>query len=228
MPGPTTSGRSGSPAATGLAKASSTRRRSTRTFLPLSTNRSAPVPRWFASFRPCIGAGTCVLLAAAGMALFGEYGAIAGLLLAVYPPAIFLDGLLEKSALVSFLTAALLYLVATGHTGRRVFFAGVILGFLSLTRENALLLAAPLLLWLLVHERRPLSGRDLYRRLRARALARRHRATTRSAVNFTSPPPSSVRTSTSATTPARSGFYEPLVPGHGAADDEQGRCRSSG
>ena len=27
---------------------------------------------------------------------------------------------------------------ATGHTGRRIFFTGVILGFLSFTRENAL------------------------------------------------------------------------------------------
>jgi 4-amino-4-deoxy-L-arabinose transferase-like glycosyltransferase len=125
----------------------------------------AVVYKWFGAsaamvrfVQAVIGAGTCVLLAAAGMALFGEYGAIAGLLLAIYPPAIFLDGLLEKSALVSFFTAALLYLVATGHARSRVFFAGAILGLLSLTRENALLLAAPVLLWLLVHEGRPLAA----------------------------------------------------------------------
>ena len=167
-----------------------------------------------------LGAGTCVLLAAAGMALFGEYGAIAGLLLAIYPPAIFLDGLLEKSALVSFFTAALLYLVATGHTGRRIFFTGVILGFLSLTRENALLLAAPLLLWLLAHERRPLMAAIFIAGcllvlvpvgIRNYAVGGEyHLTTSQFGPNFYI-----------GNHAGASGFYEPLVPGHGAADDEQ-------
>ena len=100
-----------------------------------------------------IGTGSCALLAAAGMALFGEYGAVAGLLLAIYPPAIFLDGLLEKSTLVSFFTAALLYLLSIGRARSREFLAGVVLGLLSLTRENALLLALPVLSWLLIGER---------------------------------------------------------------------------
>jgi hypothetical protein len=166
------------------------------------------------------GAGTCVLLAAAGMALFGEYGAIAGLLLAIYPPAIFLDGLLEKSALVSFFTAALLYLVATGHTGRRIFFTGMILGFLSLTRENALLLAAPLLLWLLVHERRTLVAASFIAGcllvllpvgVRNYAVGGEfHLTTSQFGPNFYI-----------GNHAGASGFYEPLVPGHGAADDEQ-------
>ena len=100
-----------------------------------------------------IGAGWCVLLAAAGMALFGEYGAIAGVFLAVYPPAIFLDGLLEKSALVTFFTAVLLYLLAAGTLKFRGFLTGVVLGLLSLTRENALLLAIPILAWFLIENR---------------------------------------------------------------------------
>jgi hypothetical protein len=58
------------------------------------------------------GAASCALLAAAGMALFGPRGASAGVLLALYPTAIFLDGLLEKTAIVSLLTAALLHLLS--------------------------------------------------------------------------------------------------------------------
>jgi len=100
-----------------------------------------------------IGAGSCMLLAAAGIALFGDYGAIAGVLLAIYAPAIFLDGLLEKSVLVSFLTIALLYLVSVRHIRFREFLAGIVLGLLSLTRENALLLAVPVLLWFAVGDR---------------------------------------------------------------------------
>ena len=97
-----------------------------------------------------IGATSCALLASAGMSLFSDRrGAFAGLLLAVYPGAIFLDGLLEKSALVTFLTAALLALLASSAptTTRRWLAAGIVLGLLSLARENALLLAAPIVLW---------------------------------------------------------------------------------
>jgi hypothetical protein len=43
-----------------------------------------------------MGAGSCVLLAAAGTHLFGRRGAMAGVLLAVYPSAIFLDGLASQ------------------------------------------------------------------------------------------------------------------------------------
>ena len=118
-----------------------------------------------------IGAGSCVLLAAAGMALFGAWGAIAGALLAIYPSAIFLDGLLEKSVLVSFFTAALLYLLSDRHARFREFLAGVALGLLSLTRENALLLAVPVLAWFLIGASS--GGGSLSRRLRARAAARR-------------------------------------------------------
>jgi tetratricopeptide (TPR) repeat protein len=96
-----------------------------------------------------VGATSCGLLAAAGMSLFGRAGAIAGLGLAVYPPAIFLDGLLEKSPLVSFFTAALLAGLAVPRqamTAARWFIVGTTLGLLALTRENALLLGAPILL----------------------------------------------------------------------------------
>jgi tetratricopeptide (TPR) repeat protein len=100
-----------------------------------------------------IGAGSCVLLAAAGIALFGEWGAIAGVLLAIYPTAIFFDGLLEKSALVTVLTAALLYVLSDSRLRFREFLAGAVLGLLSLTRENALLLLIPAAAWFLIADR---------------------------------------------------------------------------
>jgi 4-amino-4-deoxy-L-arabinose transferase-like glycosyltransferase len=98
-----------------------------------------------------IGAGSCALVAAAGISLFGRGGAIAGIGLAIYPPAIFLDGLIEKSSLVTFLSAALLAVLSISParmTSRRWLGAGAILGLLALTRENALILAVPILLWI--------------------------------------------------------------------------------
>lgn len=100
-----------------------------------------------------LGACSCILLSFAGIQIFGRRGAIAGILLAIYAPAIFLDGLIEKSSLATFLTAALLALLsarAERMTLRRWFGAGITLGLLSLTRENALLLIVPILLWILV------------------------------------------------------------------------------
>ena len=101
-----------------------------------------------------LGAGSCVLLAAAGIALFGRRGAIAGVLLAVYPSAIFFDGLLEKTALTTFLTCSLLYVLSERRLKFREFLAGSILGLLALTRENAILLAIPVSLWFVIGERR--------------------------------------------------------------------------
>lgn len=95
-----------------------------------------------------ISAGSCALIGAAGLALFGEWGIIAGFLLAIYPPAIFLDGLLDKTALVTFFTSALLLLLAVRPFTGRGFLTGVVLGLLALTRENALLLGIPVLFWI--------------------------------------------------------------------------------
>jgi tetratricopeptide (TPR) repeat protein len=100
-----------------------------------------------------LGTGSCVLLSVAGIQLFGRRGAIAGILLAIYPPAVFQDGLIEKSSLTTFLTTALLALLSTPAermTVRRWLGAGIALGLLSLTRENALLLIFPILLWIAV------------------------------------------------------------------------------
>lgn len=105
-----------------------------------------------------IGATSCALLAAAGILLFGRRGAIAGLGLALYPTAIFLDGLLEKSALVTFFTIALIALLSLSPTrmsALRCFATGSTLALLTLTRENALILSVPVVLWIFFGPFRP-------------------------------------------------------------------------
>src|SRR5205823_241062 len=92
-----------------------------------------------------MGGLACALLAWTGTRLWGRHGAAAGAILAIYAPAIFLDGLLEKSALVTLLFAALLAVVASVESDWRGWLAvGATLGLLSLARENALLLIVPL------------------------------------------------------------------------------------
>lgn len=88
-----------------------------------------------------LGACSCILLSVAGIQLFGRRGAIAGILLAIYPPAVFQDGLIDKSSLATFLAAALLALLsapAERMTARRRFGAGIVLGLLSLTLGRTL------------------------------------------------------------------------------------------
>jgi tetratricopeptide (TPR) repeat protein len=65
-----------------------------------------------------LGASSCALLAVAGRRLVGDRaGLIAGMMLAVYPPAIFFDGLIQKSSLDLFLVVLLLALLGE-VTGR--------------------------------------------------------------------------------------------------------------
>jgi tetratricopeptide (TPR) repeat protein len=84
---------------------------------------------------------SCTLLAAASGALFGRRGAwVSGLGLALYPPAIFLDGLIQKSALATLLMTAVLALLCKPWRRDTLRWAalGSVLGLLALTRENAL------------------------------------------------------------------------------------------
>jgi 4-amino-4-deoxy-L-arabinose transferase-like glycosyltransferase len=66
-----------------------------------------------------LGAGSCALVAAAGMEWFGRrHGILCGLLLAAYAPAIFFDALIQKSVLDGLLVAALLLALAVrGNSG---------------------------------------------------------------------------------------------------------------
>ena len=102
-----------------------------------------------------LGAASCALLAVAGRRLFSPAaGIVAGLMLAVYPPALFFDGLIQKTSLGLFLLSLLLALLsrlaAEPGPPRAWVWPGVVLGGLVLTRENALVFAAALLGWLVL------------------------------------------------------------------------------
>jgi 4-amino-4-deoxy-L-arabinose transferase-like glycosyltransferase len=100
-----------------------------------------------------LGAGACVLLAVGGRSFVSRRAAwIAGLLLALYAPALFFDGLVQKPSLDLFFVTAIVLLLgriqdAAGGPGT-AFAAGVVLGCLSLTRENALVLIPAVAAWL--------------------------------------------------------------------------------
>jgi tetratricopeptide (TPR) repeat protein len=101
-----------------------------------------------------LSAGACVLLADAGWRLFSKpAGIAAGLMLALYPPSIFLDTLVQKSALDLFFLCLSIWLLSRlmiRLSRGGAFWLGVALGGFMLTRENALILVAPVLLWLLL------------------------------------------------------------------------------
>lgn len=99
-----------------------------------------------------LGATGCTFLAVAGTRLAERrVGLTAGAMLAFYPPAIFFDGLIQKTTLTSFFLCALLA-AAAGLARRprsigRWFVAGVVAALLALVRENALVLTVLAPLW---------------------------------------------------------------------------------
>jgi tetratricopeptide (TPR) repeat protein len=100
-----------------------------------------------------LGSVSAVLVAWAAARLFSpRAGLAAGLMLALYAPAVFLDSLLQKSALDVFFVAIVLAVVAAivhrGGGQRRWWLAlGAATGALALTRENALGLVLVLGAW---------------------------------------------------------------------------------
>jgi tetratricopeptide (TPR) repeat protein len=97
-----------------------------------------------------LGSISCVLIFLVGEKLFSRaVGIGAALLLAFYAPAIFFDVLIEKSVLDVFLLTLLLWvLVGSRRDWRQWLGAGAILGLLGLSRENALVLALVVPLWI--------------------------------------------------------------------------------
>ncbi len=100
-----------------------------------------------------LGAASCVFLGLAGRSFFSERaGLIAAGLLAIYPPAIFFDGLIQKSSLDLFLVTLLLALVgAFQHRPRWMWLvvAAAVLGAFTLNRENARVIYPIIVVWLL-------------------------------------------------------------------------------
>jgi tetratricopeptide (TPR) repeat protein len=122
-----------------------------------------------------IGSLSCVLLASASRRLFRERaGVAAGLLLALWAPAIFFDSLLQKSVLDVFLVSLIVWLVVQignaepaehaehkrdslralrvlrSHANSWWLALGLAAGALALTRENALVVLIVLLAWALL------------------------------------------------------------------------------
>jgi tetratricopeptide (TPR) repeat protein len=101
-----------------------------------------------------VGAFSCAVIYLVGKNLFSRAAGIAaGLLLAIYAPAIFFDVLIEKSILDIILLSLLLFiLLDSGMESHwaKWFAAGALLGLLGLSRENALILVPVIALWLLL------------------------------------------------------------------------------
>ena len=108
-----------------------------------------------------LGSAACVCLGLAGARLFSRRtGLVAGLMLALYAPAVFFDGLLQKAVLDAFLICVALWIFSAllrepGGTGvrrdaRSWALLGIVLGLLSLTRENAVVFVGVILAWALV------------------------------------------------------------------------------
>ena len=104
-----------------------------------------------------LGALSCVLLGVAGRRFFNQrVGLIAAFLLALYPPAIFFDGLIQKSSLDLFFITLLLAVLAEFHHRphwKWLLAAGVVIGAFALNRENARVLYPIVMAWLIFYFR---------------------------------------------------------------------------
>ena len=103
-----------------------------------------------------LGAVSCSLIFLIGQQLFSrQAGIISGFILAGYGPALFFDGLVEKSVLDLLLLTIILFLIfcaADGLTAKWLG-AGAVLGLLALSRENALILVPVVPCWIALSSR---------------------------------------------------------------------------
>jgi tetratricopeptide (TPR) repeat protein len=99
-----------------------------------------------------LGSLACVFLARAGACFFSrKVGWVAGALLALYPPAIFFDGIVQKASLDLALMSALVWVVGAAQLRPRVALfaaAGALSGAATLNRENAAILVPVMLAWI--------------------------------------------------------------------------------
>jgi tetratricopeptide (TPR) repeat protein len=101
-----------------------------------------------------LGSASCVILGLAGRRFFNpRVGVIAALLLAIYPPAIFFDGLIQKSSLDIFLVTLLLALLARFQSRphwKWLVAVGAATAVFALNRENARVIYPVVAAWLLL------------------------------------------------------------------------------
>ena len=110
---------------------------------------------WFVRLvQIALGALSCGVIFLAGRNWISrQAGIAAGLILACYAPAIFFDGLIEKSILDLFLLSMFLALISKRYEKppRSLWLAaGAVVGVLGLSRENALVLAVVVPLWIAI------------------------------------------------------------------------------
>lgn len=112
-----------------------------------------------------VGSASCVLLAIAARRLFTPaVGALAGFMMALYGPLIFFDGLIQKPVLDVFFTSLLLLLLATMLHRQRTWLmvaTGITLGLFALSRENALVVAPIIVVWIVAQYRAEAGKRRL-------------------------------------------------------------------
>ena len=107
-------------------------------------------------FLSIIGSGTCVLIYLFARDLFGRrIGIVAGIIAAIYPELYIYDGWLYTESLYIFLLFALcytLYRLQRASQGKRGLWilAGILLGLLSLTRPNGLIVIGIVMVWALI------------------------------------------------------------------------------
>lgn len=106
-----------------------------------------------------LGAASAVLVADAARRFFDSrrVGLVSGLIFALYAPAIFYDGLIQKTGLATFLLTSLvatLAILRERPAAALCLVAGLAQGLLALTRENLLVLALPALFLMLRGEKR--------------------------------------------------------------------------
>ena len=101
------------------------------------------------------GAAAVGLLALGAARMFGHRaGILAGIMLALYAPALFFDGIVQKTSLGCVLMCATMAVMATAQTWKRrampALLLGVLVALLSLVRENALAWIPIIGLWVAV------------------------------------------------------------------------------
>ncbi|MEX0806622.1 MAG: tetratricopeptide repeat protein [Candidatus Binatia bacterium] len=98
-----------------------------------------------------LGAASCVLLYWTGRTFFSRTaGVAAGLILALYAPAIFFEALIQKTILDLFLISSFLFLLSRAQQKphwSHWLGAGTVLGLLGLCRENALIWVLVVAVW---------------------------------------------------------------------------------
>ncbi len=123
-------------------------------FLAAVYRLTEPDPWWAHVAQLALGSTTSVLVFLATRLLFDRWAAlVAGGIAALLPAALYADGVIQKTSLALFLTAALLAAVAafSRRPGAvRAGLAGAGLGLLALTRENALALLALIPPWMVL------------------------------------------------------------------------------